>query len=445
MGLAAGARVVQGDVMDDFFKRRSIDAAEANPNYSGSFVGGHKYGGLAIGGPRFGVVVSAPGHNPVAMMSQRQEQEEDWDRQVEHDKFMANLRHQNAMKRAAASRGPAPKTPQEELDEKTAFLLANHPLNTNDNPDDDIDTLPDDLKYSLLGLEAPKPETFDPGDLVNMPGGGFGRVETGPNGVPFILPVEGGEAPDPGPEKPDFKILFDKDGKEHPFDMNNPMEAAAYGAALSSGNFSTEKSVAPNISKIYNVTNDKTGDTFQVGPDRVAEYLGADSGYTVSDVKTVTDKVPESTAARLALQDRAISGLKKIDNLYESAKDNQFLTYGGRLKGQGLATLERFGFEPSEENKQYLRDLTEFQVATLDFLNQYVKEITGAQMTNAEAVRIMASVPNISMSESQFEGALRDTKRRAQDIINQRRRDAGQQAFDWTATDDFDWGSIGLD
>lgn len=75
----------------------------------------------------------------------------------------------------------------------------------------------------------------------------------------------------------------------------------------------------------------------------------------------------------------------------------EFQQFETKAKMTFKALSEKFktgGVTLNEADEKMLTDYTTFRAEAFDNLNQYVKEITGAAMTNAEAERIMKAIPN---------------------------------------------------
>lgn len=108
----------------------------------------------------------------------------------------------------------------------------------------------------------------------------------------------------------------------------------------------------------------------------------SDTGLTK---KTTTD-----------LQDQLLSSTAASDRLGETIGkfDEEFLTIGGKVKFGALAMADKTGIPLSDEFKDELTKFTDFKSGALNDLNLYIKEITGAAMTNAEADRLRKAMPD---------------------------------------------------
>lgn len=89
--------------------------------------------------------------------------------------------------------------------------------------------------------------------------------------------------------------------------------------------------------------------------------------------------------------------------------DPKFLTIENKAKQYGVSWLDSFettrGKIPADAAKDFER-FTVFKQDTLGNLNQHIKEMTGAAMSEQEAKRLMAAMPNMEDSPRQFQAKL---------------------------------------
>lgn len=96
------------------------------------------------------------------------------------------------------------------------------------------------------------------------------------------------------------------------------------------------------------------------------------------------------------LQDKLISTQATSDSISRSIEkfDSKFLTFGGKAKMGALAMADSAGIPLSDDMKAELGEFTSFKSNSLGMLNEYIKSITGAAMTNAEAERLRKTMPD---------------------------------------------------
>jgi hypothetical protein len=109
-------------------------------------------------------------------------------------------------------------------------------------------------------------------------------------------------------------------------------------------------------------------------------------------------------------------GYARLQTIRDQFK-REYQTFVGQGRGAWLELKDRFGqLAPDEE--RYLREFSQFRQSTAQNLNLYIKEITGAQMSEAEAKRLSQGVP--VAGNGIFDG---DSPTRFQAKMNQTLRD----------------------
>lgn len=121
--------------------------------------------------------------------------------------------------------------------------------------------------------------------------------------------------------------------------------------------------------------------------------------------KAGANKVDEAlldTGARM-------SRLKSIESSWEPG----FLTMKTQLGNKVLSFKEWAGGSLTPEQRANITRFTGFKGDVLSNVNAYIKEVTGAAMTESEAKRIMATLPNMDMGPTEFKAALDRAVRQA--------------------------------
>lgn len=89
-------------------------------------------------------------------------------------------------------------------------------------------------------------------------------------------------------------------------------------------------------------------------------------------------------------------GLARLDSIATTYRP-EYLTYPEQLENAWVALKEKSGGvlgRVSPEERQRLADYTQFRRDAVDNINRYINEITGAQMSEAEANRLRKGVPD---------------------------------------------------
>lgn len=89
----------------------------------------------------------------------------------------------------------------------------------------------------------------------------------------------------------------------------------------------------------------------------------------------------------------AREGMARLSRIEESFKP-EYLTIPEKLSNWWTASKEKMGLGLKPEEKQALTEYTAFRRNAFDNINRYIKEITGAQMSEAEADRLRQSMPD---------------------------------------------------
>lgn len=142
------------------------------------------------------------------------------------------------------------------------------------------------------------------------------------------------------------------------------------------------------------------GQQIQVGPDGTVTFTqGGPAGVSSGTQKGLEESVINAQAG--------LSRLRAIGQSFNA----KLLELPTQAKAAFLAGKEKLGGTLSTEEKKLVSDMTTFRVDTLKNLNNYIKEVTGAAMSAAEADRITQSMPNMDQSGTEFLAAYSATMR----------------------------------
>lgn len=101
-------------------------------------------------------------------------------------------------------------------------------------------------------------------------------------------------------------------------------------------------------------------------------------------------------AARGQLDKDLLAASEGRSRLYETARTfrPEFQEVGTRWNSMISAAKEKVGINLNPQEKKLLTDISEYKRTAFSNLNNYIKSVTGAAMTEAEAKRIMKGMPN---------------------------------------------------
>ena len=130
------------------------------------------------------------------------------------------------------------------------------------------------------------------------------------------------------------------------------------------------------------------GTSLKVNPDGTIEFTqgGARINPGAELSKPTQNKVEEKALT-------SSEGLARLNSIQKSFRP-EFMEIGTRFNQAWNAKLEKLGQPLSPEDQKSLTEYTTFSRNALSNLNDYIKEITGAALSEMEAKRIMAAAPN---------------------------------------------------
>jgi hypothetical protein len=139
------------------------------------------------------------------------------------------------------------------------------------------------------------------------------------------------------------------------------------------------------------------------------------------------DLTPTTKTNLQQKQINAAEGLARIHQIRASFKP-EYLEIGTRLNTAWAAGKEKLGFKLSESDEAVLSDFSTFQRLAIENINTYIKEITGAQMSEAEANRIRKAAPDAG--EGVFDGdSPTEFKSKMDDVTKQLTFAAARHSF----------------
>lgn len=127
------------------------------------------------------------------------------------------------------------------------------------------------------------------------------------------------------------------------------------------------------------------------------------SGGMVNPNNALGTKMLAEAQRRVMVNSEAMDRIRDIQGTYE----DRFLTWPTQLEAKYYSIKEKAGFGLDPEEEKLLGDYDEFRDSTLENLNLYIKDITGAQMSEKEADRIEKAVANLKESPTEFKRGIR--------------------------------------
>jgi len=125
----------------------------------------------------------------------------------------------------------------------------------------------------------------------------------------------------------------------------------------------------------------------------------AEQGYRIVESTTLAggkEEIGMSTKTKGTIE-LDIVDLEQAKSGLESIKANfrpEMQTFGVRTEAAIKALLEKSGVELNREDKKLVEDVAAYKLSAWTAANNYIKYLTGAQMSEAEAQRILKSFPD---------------------------------------------------
>ena len=120
------------------------------------------------------------------------------------------------------------------------------------------------------------------------------------------------------------------------------------------------------------------------------------------DALGVGQKTEGTLEENVLKSEEALARLSEIAQSFDPA----MLELPHQARTMFLGLKEKLGFDIGEEGRGQLEDYATFRQVTTNNLNLYIQDITGAQVSEKEAVRLMKTAPNLNDSPTQFRAKL---------------------------------------
>lgn len=137
--------------------------------------------------------------------------------------------------------------------------------------------------------------------------------------------------------------------------------------------------------------------------------VGPEGEVTLTQGRGVSSGLQKPTITKLETSlinsAEALARLEAVGSTF----DSKFLEFGTKVKVAFNEFREKAGGilgEVSAEDQQQIADYETFALNTISNLNLYIKEITGAQMSEPEAERLSKGVPTLDDSPSAFKAKM---------------------------------------
>jgi hypothetical protein len=172
------------------------------------------------------------------------------------------------------------------------------------------------------------------------------------------------------------------------------------------------------IAEIQAVIDNKTAPKGKSG--RVTT-VGPDGSVRIAEGDAAMDAASLDSVGKRGVKKDLMGAAKTLSSLYQVREwyDPEYLTYQGWGKLQYYRQRDKLG-KASPEQKAALADYQRWVSDSWEYVNEYIKHITGAQMSHNEAKRIMKAIPNpgdgflSGDSPSEYQGKLDQAIKRSE-------------------------------
>lgn len=150
----------------------------------------------------------------------------------------------------------------------------------------------------------------------------------------------------------------------------------------------------------------------------LSERRGQGLSVTLPDGTTISEGGAQPFALPKPAQNKlgedytnALAGMQRLQGIVASVKP-EYLTWAGQAKGAWQGVKAKAGMNLAPEERQNLQGYQTWRSDTLNNLNLYIKEVTGAAMSEAEAARIKSVMPSTDDDPVSFQSKLDSSMKR---------------------------------
>ena len=162
-----------------------------------------------------------------------------------------------------------------------------------------------------------------------------------------------------------------------------------------------------NIPQLQNLSDAEAFNMIR-SDSNLMSLVSSETGDT--NVKVDLRKPPTDKTIKRSLQDKLITTGDAIQRITRISQqfDPTLLEFANQFGAKAFAFGEKLGMNLSSDQQSLIARTEKLATSTLDNLNRTIKDITGAAMTESEAVRIEGTVPSLKDSPTQFKTKIND-------------------------------------
>ena len=143
------------------------------------------------------------------------------------------------------------------------------------------------------------------------------------------------------------------------------------------------------------------------------KYTEFEQKVTASDVTGLQKSTQNKIEKDIRSNDVLLGQLQATELMFE----DEFLTYGGKIRYQKVKLLDKAGVPLSEEDAAYLRRYSTWEQGNLQYFNQYRKEITGVAAGEKEIAWLESSIPSSKDTPAAYRAKMKNQIRIQKELI----------------------------
>lgn len=166
-------------------------------------------------------------------------------------------------------------------------------------------------------------------------------------------------------------------------------------------------------------------DQMQKVDNAAAQFMGQTQGAKSTAVQQAQLAVPDKASD--AEREKTVGDLSTMD-LIDKLGKNYSADWVGPVRGRAGALMESYSGMPGVP--EIGQDEAQFRADVTTFNNKLIKEITGAQMSEPEAARILSQAPGLNNPDPVFRARMKATRENLKMIAKRRREVLGKTGVD---------------
>ena len=142
-------------------------------------------------------------------------------------------------------------------------------------------------------------------------------------------------------------------------------------------------------------------------------YTEFEQKVSATDVSGLSKSTKTKVEKDIRSNEVLLGQLEATEVMFE----DEFLTYGGKIRYQKIKLLDKAGVKLSDDDAAYLRRYSTWEQGNLQYFNQYRKEITGVAAGEKEIAWLEASIPSAKDTPAAYRAKMKNQIRIQKELI----------------------------